>query len=67
MKIRCPVCNVIHRLKYSILPEREVRVDVSGARPASACKKSSKTKEKPIALKRSRWPSTPAAGLSKKS
>ena len=26
MKIRCPVCNVIHRLKYSILPEREVRV-----------------------------------------
>lgn len=29
MKIRCPGCNVTHRLKYSTLPEKEVRVRCS--------------------------------------
>lgn len=29
MKICCPGCNVTHRLKYSTLPEKEVRVRCS--------------------------------------
>ena len=46
MKIRCPGCNVTHRLKYSSLPEKEVSVRCSRCKARFSLQKVFKNKGK---------------------